>query len=59
MGLIEVDSRYGPTRIGGRRTHHGFVGALLATVGGVLMWHDRRDARVWLADFLRHPGGRR
>jgi hypothetical protein len=33
----------------GARIHHGAAGAVLMMLGGVLMWHDRRDA-PWVRD---------
>ena len=27
----------------GRRIHHGFTGTVMAAVGALLIWHDRRD----------------
>lgn len=37
----------------GLRVHHGLCGALCVLVGALLLWHDRSDARSWLA--LRTP----
>jgi uncharacterized membrane protein YccC len=31
----------------GYRIHHGFAGCVLAVVGAVLAWHDRRDLPDW------------
>lgn len=38
---------------GGRRIHHGFVGALLALVGLALMIDDIGDCRTWCSDWRR------
>lgn len=36
----------------GRRLHHFTAGLVLVAVGVVLCWHDRRDWRVCVSDFL-------
>lgn len=45
MFRVERSTRdYGPRLyLGGVRVHHGLTGCLVAAVGLVLVWHDRRD----------------
>lgn len=71
MRLVEVDGWPPQVFIRGRRTHHGFVGAVVAgtglaigspalvIAGAALMAHDIADRRRWIIDFLAYPRARR
>ena len=51
--LIDVDLANKRVYVRGRRLHHGLIGAIAVAVGLVAAVHDRRDARVWVKDFVR------
>ena len=51
--LIDVDLQNMRVYVRGRRLHHGLVGAIAVAAGLVAAVHDRRDARVWVRDFIR------
>lgn len=53
MHLLGIEITFRPTRVYvlGRRVHHGLLGLVLVLL-------DRHDWRVWVTDFLRHPGWR-
>ena len=50
--LIDVDFENRRVYVRGRRLHHGLVGAIAVAAGLVAAVHDRRDARVWVRDFI-------
>ena len=50
--FIDVDFEYRRVYVRGRRLHHGLVGAIAVAAGLVAAVHDRRDARVWVRDFI-------
>lgn len=51
--LIDVDLQNKRVYVRGRRLHHGLIGAIAVAAGLVAAMHDRRDARVWVRDFVR------
>jgi len=51
--LIDVDLANKRVYVRGRRLHHGLIGAIAVAAGLVAAVHDRRDARVWVKDFVR------
>ena len=51
--FIDVDFENMRVYVRGRRLHHGLVGAVAIAAGLVAAVHDRRDARVWVRDFVR------
>ena len=50
--LIDVDFENRRVYVRGRRLHHGLVGAIAVAAGLVAAVHDRRDAKVWVRDFI-------
>lgn len=50
--FIDVDLANRRVYVRGRRLHHGLVGAIAVAAGLVAAVHDRRDARVWVKDFI-------
>jgi hypothetical protein len=46
---LHFDRRHRRLWIRGQRCHHGATGALLATLGLVLMAHDWKDSGIWFA----------
>ena len=46
---LYYDRRLRRLWIRGQRCHHGATGALLATLGLVLMAHDWKDRGIWFA----------
>ncbi len=50
--LIDVDLANRRVYVRGRRLHHGLVGAIAVAAGLVAAVHDRRDAKVWVRDFI-------
>jgi hypothetical protein len=51
--FIDVDFQNMRVYVRGRRLHHGLIGAVAIAAGLVAAVHDRRDARVWVRDFVR------
>jgi len=51
--LIDVDLANKRVYVRGRRLHHGLIGAVAVIAGLAAAVHDRRDARVWVKDFVR------
>ena len=51
--FIDVDFENRRVYVRGRRLHHGLVGAIAVAAGLAAAVHDRRDARVWVRDFVR------
>jgi len=51
--FIDVDLANMRVYVRGRRLHHGLIGAVAIAAGLVAAVHDRRDARVWVRDFVR------
>ena len=51
--FIDVDLQNMRVYVRGRRLHHGLVGAIAVAAGLVAAVHDRRDAKVWVKDFIR------
>ena len=51
--LIDVDLTNKRVYVRGRRLHHGLIGAVAVIAGLAAAVHDRRDARVWVRDFVR------
>ena len=51
--FIDVDFENMRVYVRGRRLHHGLVGAIAVAAGLVAAVHDRRDAKVWVKDFIR------
>lgn len=45
--MLKFDRQAQRLWIARRRIHHGFVGAVVATLGLAAMLHDRRDVRDW------------
>ena len=50
--FIDVDLQNMRVYVRGRRLHHGLIGAVAIAAGLVAAVHDRRDARVWVRDFI-------
>ena len=50
--LIDVDLANKRVYVRGRRLHHGLIGAVAVIAGLAAAVHDRRDARVWVKDFI-------
>lgn len=50
--FIDVDLANRRVYVRGRRLHHGLIGAIAVAAGLVAAVHDRRDARVWVKDFI-------
>jgi hypothetical protein len=50
--FIDVDFENRRVYVRGRRLHHGLVGAIAVAAGLVAAVHDRRDAKVWVRDFI-------
>ena len=50
--LIDVDLANMRVYVRGRRLHHGLIGAVAVIAGLAAAVHDRRDARVWVKDFI-------
>jgi hypothetical protein len=46
---LHYDRRHRRLWIRGQRCHHGATGALLASLGLVLMVHDWKDRALWFA----------
>lgn len=51
--MIRVDKHQWRLYVAGKRVHHGFVGAVMSTIGFLLMAHDRADYRDWFRFGLR------
>ena len=51
--FIDVDLQNMRVYVRGRRLHHGLIGAIAVAAGLVAAVHDRRDAKVWVKDFIR------
>jgi len=51
--FIDVDLTNMRVYVRGRRLHHGLIGAVAIAAGLVAAVHDRRDAKVWVRDFVR------
>ena len=50
--FIDVDVQNKRVYVRGRRLHHGLIGAVAIVAGVVCAVHDRRDAKVWIKDFV-------
>lgn len=50
--FIDVDFEKKRVYVRGRRLHHGLIGTVAIAAGLVAAVHDRRDARVWVKDFI-------
>ena len=50
--FIDVDLQNMRVYVRGRRLHHGLIGAVAVIAGLAAAVHDRRDARVWVKDFI-------
>jgi hypothetical protein len=50
--FIDVDLQNMRVYVRGRRLHHGLIGAVAIAAGLVAAVHERRDARVWVKDFI-------
>ena len=50
--FIDVDFENRRVYVRGRRLHHGLVGAVAIAAGLVAAVLDRRDAKVWVRDFI-------
>ena len=51
--FIDVDFENRRVYVRGRRLHHGLIGAIAVAAGLAAAVHDRRDAKVWVKDFVR------
>lgn len=49
MRVYRAEDRSLRVSVAGLRFHHGLTGCLIAVVGLLLAWHDRRDVARWLS----------